>query len=288
LTQNKSLTLNGTDVLHLKNTVTAISDLEYNQSDGIQFYPNPMKEFSVMEFAMAKEGVARVELFDLSGRKLVQTQNYLNHGRHSYRITGVGSGIFVLKVTAGSYLCTGKLISDKKTSETINITYQNTIPLNDNPVITKSAKSEILMQYNTGDVLKFNATSDQHKAVKVKVISQSKNIDFPFYKCTDQDNRNYATVKIGTQVWMAENLKTTKYRNGDPIDKKKTDIEWRQSSSGAYCLYFNDDGYYSIYGALYNWYAVADTRKVAPTGWHVPTNEEWTTLGFTEKLNPIL
>jgi len=278
LTQNKSLTLNGTDVLHLKNTVTAISDLEYNQSDGIQFYPNPMKEFSIMEFAMAKEGVAKVELFDISGRKLTQTENYLNLGKHSYRITGVGNGIYVLKVTAGSYLYTGKLISDKKASELVNITYQNTIPFNDNPVITKSAKSEILMQYNTGDVLKFTGTSVEKKAVVVEVISQSKNIDFSFYNCVDADKNNYATVKIGTQVWMAENLKTTKYNDGTNIPNVTDNRAWDNLTTPGYCWYYNDAANFkNTYGALYNWYTV-NTGKLCPTGWHVPSDTEWTTL----------
>jgi len=99
LTQNKSLTLSGSDILHLKSTITEISDLVYNQAGGIKFYPNPMKEFSVMEFAMSEECNAKVELFDILGRKLTQTQNYMNRGRHSYRITGLGNGMYVLKVT---------------------------------------------------------------------------------------------------------------------------------------------------------------------------------------------
>jgi len=181
MTQSKSLTLNGNDVLHLKSTVTEISDLVYNQAEGIPFYPNPMKEFSVLEFAMPEEGAAKIELFDISGRKLTQTQNYLNPGRHSYRITGVGNGMYVLKVTANNDFYSGKLIGEKKTGEMANMTYQNTIPFNDNPAVMKSAKSEILMQYNTGDMLKFFATGGEHKSVKVEVISESKNVDFVFF-----------------------------------------------------------------------------------------------------------
>jgi len=275
MTQGKSLTLNGNDVLHLKSTITEISDLSYTQTEGIQFYPNPMKEFSVMEFAMPEEGVAKVELFDISGRKLTQTQNYLNQGRHSYRITGVGSGIYVLKVTAGNYLYSGKLLSDKKTGEMVNIIYQNTIPFNDNPAHTKSAKSEILMQYNTGDFLKFTATGGEHKSVKVDVISESKNIDFSFYKCADLDNRNYATVKIGTQVWMAENLAylpaVSPSSAGSYTEPYYYVYGYEDSSVAAAKATPN----YATYGVLYNWPAAL---TACPPGWHLPSDEEWTAL----------
>ena len=95
---------------------------------------------------------------------------------------------------------------------------------------------------------------------------------------TDIDGNIYGTVTIGTQVWMSENLKTTKYRNGDPISKV-TDNTWGNLTSGAYCWENNDVINNFVYGALYNWYAVNDTvRKIAPLGWHVATADEWTTL----------
>jgi uncharacterized protein (TIGR02145 family) len=95
----------------------------------------------------------------------------------------------------------------------------------------------------------------------------------------DNDGNVYKTIKIGTQTWMAENLKTTRYRNGDPIPNVTDNSNWMALTSGAYCWYKNDaDTYKSTYGAMYNWYAVADSRNVAPIGWHIPTDAEWTTL----------
>jgi len=95
---------------------------------------------------------------------------------------------------------------------------------------------------------------------------------------TDIDGNVYHTVTIGTQVWMVENLKTTKYRNGDPIPNVTLDASWTALTSGAYCLYNNDAANKITYGALYNWFAVSDSRNIAPVGWHVPTDAEWTTL----------
>lgn len=94
----------------------------------------------------------------------------------------------------------------------------------------------------------------------------------------DIDGNVYHTVKIGKQVWMIENLKTTRYRNGDTIPNV-TDIElWANLTTGAYCSYNNNDSNAAIYGHLYNWFAVNDQRDIAPKGWHIPTKKEWLTL----------
>jgi uncharacterized protein (TIGR02145 family) len=95
---------------------------------------------------------------------------------------------------------------------------------------------------------------------------------------TDYDGNVYTTVTIGTQTWMVENLKVTHYRNGDPIPNVTDNTAWVTLTTGAYCSYNNLPDNFDIYGALYNWFTVADTRNIAPTGWHVPTEAEWTTL----------
>jgi uncharacterized protein (TIGR02145 family) len=95
---------------------------------------------------------------------------------------------------------------------------------------------------------------------------------------TDIDGNVYYTVTIGTQEWMVENLKTTKYRNGDPILNITKGTGWGSLSDGAYCSYNNDANKTPIYGLLYNWYAVNDSRNIAPVGWHVPSDAEWSTL----------
>lgn len=95
---------------------------------------------------------------------------------------------------------------------------------------------------------------------------------------TDVDGNTYHTVRIGTQVWMVENLKVTHYRNGDPIFHVTDWLEWTAAPVGAYCNY-NDDGTIAeTYGRLYNWRAVYDSRNIAPEGWHVSTDDDWTIL----------
>jgi uncharacterized protein (TIGR02145 family) len=89
------------------------------------------------------------------------------------------------------------------------------------------------------------------------------------------------TVTIGTQEWMTRNLDVTTFRNGDPIPEAKTDEEWKKAGElkqPAWCYYNNNSKYKKKYGKLYNWYAVNDSRGLAPLGYHVPTNEEYKVL----------
>jgi len=94
----------------------------------------------------------------------------------------------------------------------------------------------------------------------------------------DIDGNVYRTVKIGKQIWMAENLKVKHYRNGEDIPNVSDNATWEGLTTGAYCEYCNDVENAAIYGRLYNWYAVNDSRHLAPLGWHVPSDNEWRTL----------
>ncbi len=99
---------------------------------------------------------------------------------------------------------------------------------------------------------------------------------------TDIDGNVYRTIKIGNQWWLAENLKVTHYRNGNPIIKLIADepnwSSWASMLNGACCAYEYNDSLANIYGYLYNWFAVADPRKISPEGWHVPNDDEWNSL----------
>ena len=93
----------------------------------------------------------------------------------------------------------------------------------------------------------------------------------------DVDGNIYKTVRIGTQLWITENLKVTKYNDGTGIPYVTDNASWGSLTTPGYCWYNNDEGNKAIYGTLYNFYA-ASTVNLCPTGWHVPTDDEWTTL----------
>lgn len=98
------------------------------------------------------------------------------------------------------------------------------------------------------------------------------------YEARDIDGNIYHTVTIGTQIWLLENLNVTHYRNGDPIANETSDSVWTTLTTGAWCDYNNFVDTTGAYGKLYNYYAVADPRGMAPVGWHVASTAEWTTL----------
>jgi uncharacterized protein (TIGR02145 family) len=135
----------------------------------------------------------------------------------------------------------------------------------------------------------FNATTGYYRTLFYNYGSVWSNWGNKYYGCSvrfvkdgptvnDIDGNVYHTITIGTQVWMMENLKTTKYNDGTPIPLVSDSSVWAALTTPGYCWYNNDAAANkATYGAMYNWYAVG-TGKLAPTGWHVPTDDDWSTL----------
>ena len=107
------------------------------------------------------------------------------------------------------------------------------------------------------------------------------NPELTYGTMTDQEGNVYKTIVIGTQEWMAENLNTSIYRNGDAIPTDFSNAEWENTTNtqqGAWAYYNNDASNACPYGKLYNWYTCADARQLCPEGWHVPTDLEWSEM----------
>jgi uncharacterized protein (TIGR02145 family) len=104
------------------------------------------------------------------------------------------------------------------------------------------------------------------------------NAGLTYNSVIDQEGNIYKTIVIGNREWMAENLKTTTYRNGNPIVSGLSATQWSGTTSGAWAHYNGDASLDCPYGKLYNFYACSDARQLCPTGWHVPTEAEWSTL----------
>jgi uncharacterized protein (TIGR02145 family) len=104
-------------------------------------------------------------------------------------------------------------------------------------------------------------------------------IEIVYGSVTDIDGNVYPTVMIGEQEWMAENLKTTSYRDGSAIDYPGANEDlWANTTAGAYAWYLNEEYNKDLYGAVYNWYAVSNPNGLCPAGWRVPTDSDWTGL----------
>lgn len=95
---------------------------------------------------------------------------------------------------------------------------------------------------------------------------------------TDSNGTNYGSVILEGDEWTTKNLSVTKYRNGDVIPQVQDATQWANLTTGAWCYYAYQTANGTAYGKLYNWFAVNDPRGIAPTGWHVATNTEWTSL----------
>jgi uncharacterized protein (TIGR02145 family) len=94
----------------------------------------------------------------------------------------------------------------------------------------------------------------------------------------DVDDKYYPTVIIGNQEWMQKNLAVAKYKNGNPINYVTNNTDWANTNDGAFCMFENVLDHDSVYGKLYNWFAVHDTSGLCPQGWHVPTDNDWAIL----------
>ncbi|MEI7982680.1 MAG: FISUMP domain-containing protein [Bacteroidota bacterium] len=275
LTQNTSLTLNGIDVLHLMGVVGIDPAIAQSNAD-LRIYPNPMNESSFVEFEPASSGNAILELCDVAGKLVAQTQNMLPCGKHTFKVSGLSSGIYTLSIKSPDYVYSGKIVCTSSTPVNGKITYVSTHLKSADQGRLKSNQSLIPMQYNNGDQLLFKCFSGMYATVIPLVPTQSQMVIANFITCTDADNNNYATVTIGTQIWMAENLNVGIRINGVEGQTNNGIIE-------KYC-YNNDEANCAIYGGLYQWdemmqyVATPGVQGICPIGWHLPTYDEWTIL----------
>ena len=277
LTQRTITIISGASVLLIPAT-TSIEPIFEDNAHAMQIYPNPMIESSTIEFFATHLGKATLEISDITGKRISKIQNnILAAGKNFYKINGLRSGLYILRIYSQRYSYVGRLVSKNLIKSELNITYQGNINTTQFQSL-KSAQVKNSMAYNFGDLLLFTGSSGALSTIIVDAPTENKTITFNFVECTDADGNNYPIVKIGTQMWMAKNLKTTKYNSGVEIPNITNNSEWGGLRTGAFCDYNNDKSYSNTYGHLYNWYSAADLGNIAPLGWHIPSDNEWKTL----------
>ena len=140
------------------------------------------------------------------------------------------------------------------------------------------AQNDTMYVMKNGTVVgQYNVNTEVDSVIFYKPTLEGNNPNITYGSITDIDGNTYKTVTIGTQTWMAENLKVTKYNDGIAIPNVTDNTAWRELTTGALCDYDNTPSNSETYGKLYNWHAV-NTGKLCPTGWHVPSDAEWTEL----------
>jgi uncharacterized protein (TIGR02145 family) len=218
----------------------------------------------IMKLHVQEQSSVTIQTYNLQGCLIASMHTTLGAGDHRIALTNKSSGVYLYKVQINNkdYRITSNslcnyAISANTTQETsaYSLSKQaiNNSGFKDTIVITKRGYIDCRIPVNKSDTN--GITAKMHLLTVI-----------------DADGNVYHTVKIGTQIWTVENLRTTHYNDGTPIPFRETNTnDW-------YCWYNGDSvTYKTIYGALYGWYAV-NTGKLAPVGWHVPTDAEWDTL----------
>jgi uncharacterized protein (TIGR02145 family) len=298
LTSGTSLTISGSDILHLTSIVTSVNSIVDNQFAKIKIYPNPMIDFSVLEIYPPEAGDATISIYSMAGILVGRVHSFLENSLQEFRISGLKSGFYLISIRGNSYQYSGKILCNSKTSGTIGIqkiTSNQAYNENELKKTGKAAMATIDMDYTQGDRLKFTGLSGNFGTVITDIPESDKTVNFDFIPCTDGDGNNYQVVQIGDQVWMAENLRTGKLNDGTPIRKVTDSTEWGNLGfntdtgyviTGAYCWYNNDSAANNRdYGRLYN-FGAAMTGKLCPADWHMPVLSEWETLCNPYRITP--
>ncbi|MGB5747192.1 MAG: FISUMP domain-containing protein [Desulfobacterales bacterium] len=226
-------------------------------------------------FTLSKKVPVAITIHALSGKQIYNSNRTYGTGTHAIEAPLQSTGIFIYKVNIG-----GDAYSFKSSSLGI-FSAERSASLGNSSALAKQAKTmaviaDVISVVKEGQLnYRCSIRTSDTSGVTIKMIPNAGNV-------ADVDGNVYQSVRIGNQVWTVENLKTTKYNDGTPITHVPDRAAWYNlystgSTTGAYCYYENNAANASKWGALYNFYAV-DTKKLAPKGWHVPTDAEWTTL----------
>ncbi len=289
LTQGGDTTLYAPDTVLVLDYIVGMEDI--NQFIGNVFtlsqnYPNPMKGKTTIELLLNERKKVVVTVSDVMGREVANQEFQLEHGKHSFTFYPGRESLYFLTARADNQTRTIKMFNSPIASTVMELCK---LEYNGRNGDTKDYKAVAKLNnfvFDLGDQLKFTSFTDQGE----RVITSSPTGDQTYYfhytgdpcsgapTVTDIDSNVYNTVQIGNQCWMKENLKTTTYSNGTSIPNVTDYTAWGNLTTGAYAWYDNDISWKDSYGALYNWFTTVDPNGLCPTGWHVPTDDEWTVL----------
>ncbi len=278
VTKGTSVTVPGGDVLVLTVTNTALNPLTAI-NDGLRI-SSSVAGSSTVSFYAKQAGNTRISVYSMDGRKVAGYTQNLQKGTNSFQVSA-RTGAYVISVQGAGYALSGKMISVSSNNSRPEISF---LGVQENKTVSqlKSVEASTSMAYTPGDVMLYKGISGNYATIVTDKPTDSKTINFNFIECKDASGNYYATVKIGGQIWMAENLRTTKYRTGADIANITVEADWANTaalSTPAWCYRNNDAATDAKVGKLYNWWAANDARNIAPLGWHVPSIGEYDTLG---------
>lgn len=281
LMSNEKMTVIGGNSLRLQTSAGVGDDLFTENT--ISIFPNPVVHECNIDINIQKSDKYVVMIHNANGERLY-VNSFNLHGRlYSFRLSGLPVGMHLFSVSASGQNYSAKIISlgngEKIKFDLENANYIYAEEEKSQPVL-KNTDAEQSMDFTPGDRLFFKAFSGKNKNVRVYIPTKSLTDTFTFDQCIDVEGNSYTTVQIDHLTWMQENLKTERYNDSSGIMGTTDNFTWSflARTNPMFCWYNNDKSTYGD-GALYS-FLVAESGKICPIGWHVPTAEEWNTLSY--------
>jgi len=286
LTQGTSVNLLQNESLYLYGVSSGTSS-QIQSITELVVSPNPMKSACKVKFLAKSLGTYKIILSSVSSKQIIKETYNLKEGECVLSIKNIPAGIWILSVVSSDCFYTEKIISENAFGGSGSIALLSNSEVSKDILKSRSVLPYVEMQYAEGDLLKLTGSSGNNSTVHTITPTESQTVNFNFIVCADGDNNNYSIVTIGTQIWMAENLKTTHYADGAAIPLVTDMTEWANlndnNTDKAYCFYNNDENLAN--GALYTYAAAingdnsgSNVQGVCPDGWQLPSDEEWAIL----------
>jgi uncharacterized protein (TIGR02145 family) len=225
----------------------------------------------VLHLYIHERSPVEIVTYNLQGKIVSHVQKEFEAGKHVIKQPQLGTGVFIHSIKT----CSGELMIKNISLPRISV----------GKVSNTAGTQATALSFNNlpGTLFKdvISVVIDSYLDYRVKITNpDTGGIEIVMKECADTvrdaDGNLYQAVSIGSQVWTVRNLRTTKYNDGTPIPHVPDSAAWYMLTTPGYCYHRNTTNadFIKKYGALYNWYAL-DTKKLAPAGWHVPTDEEW-------------
>lgn len=273
ITSGDSLLVDGQDTLLLSPN-TSIHQINKG-NHVIIIYPNPLNSMSKIEFQTDISGEVQLEIIDIKGKSLIRNRQFLQAGRHVFEVSGLRSGVYLVKVNSNGNFASARLVSANGMAAALSLRYSGTIEGEGNQFVMKSTQNQVQMVYLDGERLLFKGMSGDHARIISMIPTQDETIDFEFIECMDKDGNHYSVVTIGNQTWMAENLAYLPSVSPSTEGSENFPYYYVNGYQGVDVNEAKATDNYINYGVLYNWTAA---KSSCPQGWHLPGDGEWSQL----------
>lgn len=283
ITKGTSATVTAGQLLNLTDGLTTTTNITADKKNDILF-SNDNQGNSFITFNAKQVGSTMINVFNLDGRKVTGIMNDLSEGSYRYKLS-LPKGIYLVQVKGNGFKYNTKFVSQNIGNNVAQI-----IPVGaTEKKQSKIKNTSITMEYSEGDRIIFRGYSENMCTLVPDVIAADKTINFNFVPCQDASGNHYATITIGDQVWMAENLKTTKYADGTDIILRASKAEYLADpnrNTTPICRYFNDDASTKdVAGLAYKYQTIQ--KDLCPAGWRIPNHFEWRILRDAISLNTV-